>query len=133
MVCDTIKTIHPQTFGVHGVGNDKFKNRKNELDFEKTLPYDEIKWYNTSIVAACDNPEAQAVYSTIRTLQTEIEELDNLPEGTYYVYVDVDVDDKVTTDYLKIEDLTIIDDRKLDALMISDLHPDQNLILTFKK
>lgn len=103
------------------------------LDFEKTLPYDEIKGYNTAIVAACDNPEAQAVYSTISALQTEIEELDNLPEGTYYVYVDVDVDDKVTTDYLKIEDLTIIDDRKLDALMISDLHPDQNLILTFKK
>ena len=107
------------------------------LDFEKTLSYDEIKWYNThsitAIVATCDNPEAQAVYSTISSLQTEIEELDNLPEGTYYVYVDVDVDDKVTTDYLKIEDLTIIDDRKLDALMISDLHPDKNLILTFKK
>lgn len=103
------------------------------LDFEKTLPYDEIKGYNTAIVAACANLEAQAVYSTISALQTEIEELDNLPEGTYYVYVDVDVDDKVTTDYLKIEDLTIIDDRKLDALMISDLHPDQNLILTFKK
>ena len=107
------------------------------LDFEKTLPYDEIKWYNTHSINAnvdvCDNPEAQAVYSTISALQTEIEELDNLSEGTYYVYVDVDVDDKVTTDYLKIEDLTIIDDRKLDALMISDLHPDQNLILTFKK
>lgn len=133
MVCDTIKTIHPKPFRVRGVGNDKFKNQKNKLDFEKTLPYDEIKGYNTAIVAACANPEAQAVYSTISALQTEIEELDNLPEGTYYVYVDVDVDDKVTTDYLKIEDLTIIDDRKLDALMISDLHPDQNLILTFKK
>ena len=102
------------------------------LDFEKTLPYDEIKGYNTAIVADWAN-WAQAVYSTISALQTEVEELDNLPEGTYYVYVDVDVDDKVTTDYLKIEDLTIIDDRKLDALMISDLHPDQNLILTFKK
>lgn len=31
MVCDTIKTIHSQTFGVNGVGNDKFKNRKNEV------------------------------------------------------------------------------------------------------
>ena len=30
-VCDIIKTIRSQTFRVRGVGNDKFKNRKNEV------------------------------------------------------------------------------------------------------